>query len=341
MKNGSLLSVVEAAYALDGDEDYWLTGLCEAAAALIDPGLGTAIIQYDATTDDYVHLTGVKSTNAHPEVVAAMFSPGYSGQLEQQRLVQVYRRRGMSTMRRVFDDLPGFAHRTQTRLTAAGYPNADMIGVMAPDPSHHGCLLAAFSGRPLELHPRTIARWSRAAAHIATGWRIRQRLRALEATLLTESPEAEAIFEPGGRTAHATGDARSADARERLRAAVVAFEKARRASTDPDEALALWEALVDGRWSLLDCFDHDGRRYWVAHRNDPDVPEISPLSEREQQVAAYAALGLPNKLIAYELGLSIATVARDLKSARTKLGADSRVDLVRKLGAGPSLGPSG
>jgi DNA-binding NarL/FixJ family response regulator len=84
---------------------------------------------------------------------------------------------------------------------------------------------------------------------------------------------------------------------------------------------------VAGRWTLLDHFDRDGRRYLLAHRNDPDAPDPRALTLRERQVVGYVALGQSNKLIAYELGLSASTVGVLLKTAAAKLGARSRTEL--------------
>ena len=69
--------------------------------------------------------------------------------------------------------------------------------------------------------------------------------------------------------------------------------------------------------------DSDGRRFILAHRNDPDAPDIRGLTLRERQVVAYVALGHANKVIAYELGLTISTVASHLARARLKLGLRS------------------
>src|SRR6266481_4745371 len=41
----------------------------------------------------------------------------------------------------------------------------------------------------------------------------------------------------------------------------------------PEETVALWKVLVGGRWSLVDHFERDGRRYVVACR---DAPELAP-----------------------------------------------------------------
>jgi DNA-binding CsgD family transcriptional regulator len=91
--------------------------------------------------------------------------------------------------------------------------------------------------------------------------------------------------------------------------------------------LELWHALVAGRWSLLDRFESDGRRYLVARRNDDDVRDPRGLTSRERQIAARAALGHSNKLIAYELGVSPSTVATFLTRALKKLGCATRAEL--------------
>ena len=65
------------------------------------------------------------------------------------------------------------------------------------------------------------------------------------------------------------------------------------------------------------------------------LPLIAALSQRERQLVAYAAFGHANKFIAYELGISEASVSTALGSAAAKLGAGSRVELVRMLAPDP------
>jgi DNA-binding NarL/FixJ family response regulator len=134
-------------------------------------------------------------------------------------------------------------------------------------------------------------------------------------------PSLEAILTPNGRVVHAEKPAKVESARTALHRAVQAFDHARGSlrRRHPDEAIAIWRALVAGRWSLVDHIESDGRRYVLAHRNDPNVPDIRGLSVRERQVLAYAALGHSNKVIAYDLGLSPSTVASHLARARAKL----------------------
>jgi DNA-binding NarL/FixJ family response regulator len=106
----------------------------------------------------------------------------------------------------------------------------------------------------------------------------------------------------------------------------------------PDAALDAWRDLVAGRWALVDHVDRDGKRFLVARKNDPDAPEASGLTLRERQVIAARARGLPFKLIACDLGLSIATVGRSLRTGMVKLGVSSDAELTvlfRPVGASP------
>ncbi|WP_394847855.1 LuxR C-terminal-related transcriptional regulator [Pendulispora brunnea] len=131
----------------------------------------------------------------------------------------------------------------------------------------------------------------------------------------------------------AAGDATARASREALQQAACLLDRARGKlrRTDPETALALWGAMVSGRWTLVEQFDHDGKRFMVAYRNDVASPSATfcNLGQRERQVATLAAMGHSNKLIAYELGLSVSAVSAYLTRAAKKLGVDSRVALVR------------
>lgn len=99
-----------------------------------------------------------------------------------------------------------------------------------------------------------------------------------------------------------------------------------RERADP-ESLALWAGLVRGRWSLVDHFDTDGRRFVVAHRNQPDLGDPRGLSAREHQVAEHVGMGESNKEIAYAFGISESAVANAVARAQRKLDLASRVEL--------------
>jgi DNA-binding CsgD family transcriptional regulator len=97
---------------------------------------------------------------------------------------------------------------------------------------------------------------------------------------------------------------------------------------DPPDPVATWQAVVDGRWSLVEHFDSDGRRCFVIRKHGPTEPVSPLLNERERQIVALASVGHSNKLIAYELGLSSSRVATQLTSAARKLGVASRKTLL-------------
>jgi DNA-binding NarL/FixJ family response regulator len=86
---------------------------------------------------------------------------------------------------------------------------------------------------------------------------------------------------------------------------------------------------VDGRWSLVDHVEADGRRVVLARRNPPGVRDPRALTARERDVLAHVAQGHGNKHVAYALGLSATTVATHLRRALRKLGLRSRRDAIR------------
>jgi DNA-binding NarL/FixJ family response regulator len=100
------------------------------------------------------------------------------------------------------------------------------------------------------------------------------------------------------------------------------------AQTTLQVAVAIWQAVIAGRWSLVAQFDSDEHRCFVARKNAAAGPGASTLSARERQIVAYASLGHANKLIAYELGLCSSTVAAQITSATRKLGVSSRKTLL-------------
>ena len=142
-------------------------------------------------------------------------------------------------------------------------------------------------------------------------------------------PEApEAILEPDGRIAHAEAPAQSA--LETLRRAVLDVDRARGPlrRESPDEAMSLWTALVEGRWSLVDRFESDGRRYVVARKNDIRVRDPRGLTAHEHTIAERIGLGRSVQEIAYELGVVPSAVTNAASRIRAKLGLGSTAELV-------------
>jgi DNA-binding CsgD family transcriptional regulator len=203
----------------------------------------------------------------------------------------------------------------------------DYLGVVAIEPRRSGICVCVPYAREVSIPPRTNRQLTRLTAHLCSAMRLRSRAGRPEGV--------EAVLDPSGRVQHASGDARAAPVRASLTAAVRSVERARGRlrRTDPDEALAIWQALFDGRYSIVERSESDGRRFLLARRNEPSVRDPRALGPSERDVLAYAALGHSNKYIGYLLGISPSTVATRLASGLRKMGLGSRREAIELLGA--------
>lgn len=311
-RGGDPIALAEAARAPAHDTPEWLDGVVDAARTLLDQGLGAV--------GWIANLRGRGGTDA----LSLRGTPrGYRG------LVVETLARARELPIRAFDrgcltlsDELGAgltSHPWVMRYRRLG--QRDAFGISHSTPDGRGILLSV----PLrEVRTTTAAerrRWLRLMAHVAAGLRARE-----------GSPAA--ILRADGRVEHAERGARLPQVRSALREATVRSERARgrMRRDDPDGALELWSAMVLGEYSLVDHFESDGRRYVVARRCSISSPASPGLTARELVVAAHSASGRPLKLIAYELGLSISTVATHLGRAMQKLGVASRSELAAALG---------
>jgi DNA-binding CsgD family transcriptional regulator len=335
--HGDLVSVIEAAYRLDGDDGTWLARLVDRAArAGLDRGLGTCGMFYEFVEGERVHVSSPVARGTPEGSVEAlrMLEAEVSSDITYRFIKDATAAvGGRATCATMSSRLQMGKHVRDLEIHQrflAPLGIADFMSVAATEPPSpvSATLVGVLVGAPLPeimgvKRPEAVA-WSRVAAHMAAGMRLRRARR-------TSAPDqADAVLTPAGRVESFTGG--SADASlDALKEAAKAMARARGSSRhdDPPGAVEAWKALVSGRWTLLDHFDHDGKRYIVAVRNDPQVPAFSELSPRESQVVAYAAQGHSNKLIAYELGIAPSTVAMHLSTAGAKLGAKSRVELIR------------
>jgi DNA-binding NarL/FixJ family response regulator len=99
---------------------------------------------------------------------------------------------------------------------------------------------------------------------------------------------------------------------------------------DSAEGGSDWNDLFAGEWKLLDQFDRDGRRYLIARKRRRPF-EVAP-SQSEWDALVLRAKGAPLKVIAGELGVSMPTASRRIKSGMRKLGVRTASDLPRLLG---------
>lgn len=158
----------------------------------------------------------------------------------------------------------------------------DFLGISSIDASGRGLVLGAatlgarLSRRDHELHRRV-------AIHLAAGLRLRASLPSRDLLAV-----AEAVFETDGRLAEASGAATERARQEQLSASIAGIDAARTRSASRDDIAAteLWRGLVDGRWSVIEHFDSDGRRFYVAIANPAlgvDVRALTGSSARSRR----------------------------------------------------------
>jgi DNA-binding CsgD family transcriptional regulator len=329
-----LLRVVEAAYLVDLPDPDWLRGVAEAVRPHLDQGFGLAAFEFirspeqppEMLQSQHLWMPG-ELAEVYPRLFASM-----DPRLRQRPFAMGPCVTGsqMMGMRAEFAEIP------QVKNGLQRFGMLDSVWITATDPSGRGCGFHAGRKKIAWASASDVKRWGRLAAHLSSAVRLRHRLRA------AEQQSTAAVLDPNGKLHDAAADARQPSAREALRQAVLAIEKARgsRRIEEPDKALGEWRALVAGKWSLLDQVESDGRRYIVARQNAPRAAGPEALSDRERQVIGYAKLGHHNKLIAYELGIAASTVRVLMARAASKLGVRTRDEVVNTAPDGePNASP--
>jgi DNA-binding CsgD family transcriptional regulator len=329
------ISIVETVYQLNLDDRQWLEQTLCSIAPLIDSGFG-AFAYFLRVDEDRLHigspiflgcpdrlydgLTGAGRLT--PKGVAARaYTYAVCGTLSEAR--------GIGAK---FADLPEVRDGVFPIVGAR-----DKLSVHSVDTDGTGVSFSACLREVTSLAPRRRNVLTRLAAHIASAQRLRAALRAPS----YDGSRAEAVFDAGGRLVHAEGEATERTARDALVLAVRQMEEGRGPlrKEQPEVALRLWRALIDGRWSLVQQVDHDGKRYMVACRNSPRGVDPAALNERERTLAQWAVHGHSIKFMAHELGVAPATVSEQLKTALRKLGIRSRAELAARLSGRPPARP--
>lgn len=114
-----------------------------------------------------------------------------------------------------------------------------------------------------------------------------------------------------------------------MKQAALAIDRAKRhVGSDPDVGPSYWKAMVEGRWTLVERFESDGRRLLVARANEPHAAASHALSPIQRRIVALIVIGRASKSVAFELGITESTVSRQLAEALRRLGVGSRAELV-------------
>ena len=312
VREKDFVRTIEAIYAIDRSLPEWLGGVLESSRPWLDRGAGMAAYSWTVTAEGVVEFGDYVALGEGPMPLSALAAdmPSHVGRMVAQ--VMTTNRCGLSS--RV---LKGECSRFFNGALRA-FGKADAIGINGRETERMGVWIGSFLQRSRPLARGEERLHTRIARHLAAGSRLRRRLGG-------ESPGAAdvaAILTPVGRFEHAGPSAKPAEARIALREAVLAMDRARGAErrADPDGAVRRWRVLADARFSLIDRFESDGRRYIVACENEVATEQAARLTPRERQIVALYRLGADSKIIAYELGLADATVRVLLSRAARRLG---------------------
>lgn len=311
------ISIVEASYqAVDSDEA-WLSQLLEIARPVLDlgTGVGLSLVQEGPAGRRVALSQGVGPLND----MLRLSWPAV------QQLDDTTYRKFFYPQKPVLlasELVSGFAeplrHAFGSLMQHAGA--RDLLGMLGyPAPGWAFAMFVAVGDAPIAKHLLETLR--RLRIHIEAGMRLR----------MFCSGEAVAVIRPDGRLEHMNTDALERTTCALLEAQATAIERARVAErrADPHRALAVWKALVGGRWSVVERVDSDGKRHYHAFENAPHVHAWRALNRTEALVCSLSFQGLVGKEIAYSTGLSQSTVSSNLSSAALRLGFAGRAELLR------------
>ncbi|MEZ4230350.1 MAG: helix-turn-helix transcriptional regulator [Polyangiaceae bacterium] len=314
-----LLSVVETGYDLRLDHLEWLTRLGGLIADQLElDAVNVACFPFDSPSA----LPELVNVGPTPWAAPMLIRTAVSLSPDVHDVLSGLRRVGLFTGAQIVGPETRNWRFIEGMLRGAGQQDAAVVL------AHDGARTVAFAhfGAASKVQDiRQVRRWTAVATHLAAASRLRRNI-----SELPYPPDAAtAVIEPGGRVIDLK-HASVSSLRERLRFAVRQIDRARcTANRAQPEALGLWQGLVEGRWSLVDHFDSDGRRLVLAMENAPEVIALKTLSVRQTQVAGQAALGLSNAEIGYALGISESSAASHLGQAARRLGVRDRLELVR------------
>jgi DNA-binding CsgD family transcriptional regulator len=331
----SLIDLIEVAYDFETSDSDWLPNLIDAGAPFLDQGLGVFAISFvhpppDGGGADVV----INAMHSHSlredfpdrfDAARMVIPPGIFQKISPPGFA--------ATWSEMSEDYPSVS---KEYLRVLGH--ADVLGIHASDPNGVGVLINAPLSQAAGLTPRERERWKMLGAHIASAFRLRQGLKMLAADSSRVSSHlprnAEAVLDlETSRIVGEAGRAKGNRVLKTLRGAARSVDQARGAlrREDPQKALEIWKSLISGRWTMVDWFDTDGRRFVLAIPNSPELGDPRGLTEQESQVVNYLVLGDTSKLVAYRLGISASRVSGLLKSAMRKLGVSSKAQMIEKL----------
>jgi DNA-binding NarL/FixJ family response regulator len=307
--------VLSAAERIELDDKAWLSALMLAIERSIgcgDQSTGTLI---GWTPEMTLHLAS--STEGGMPVGAIIDASS--------RLGSEHEKRGWIVVDGIASLGETIGSNTSLREAVTDLGVGEPVALLARAGLDETVILAAHHARAIEVVASSRIVWQRLARHIGRCQRLRRALGAL--------PVPDAVFAPDGTCVDA-GPTLETDAlaREQLRRHVLLRERARLREVDPGEFVDAWTEIVERRWTVVDQFDGDGRRWLVVWDNPMGDHDPRALTANENAAVRRMLAGWSNQDAAVELGVSASTASRILASALHKLGGIDRGTLASLSG---------
>jgi DNA-binding NarL/FixJ family response regulator len=322
-RDGDWAGVLEAAQQAVRDDNDWARSVANAAKGLFitthEPSLG--VVQHSPSCDsaNYLALSIPSPAGRRESDLSVLGVSGFRAFYYPPTTATTH----LEIQRRFSPEMAimatEFRRRLESETVDVGVLSTrrlgvrDAVGLFAyPEPGIIVSLFAPHDGEiSLSRYERTLL--ARVALHLETSYRLRRRPEVLKA-----------VLDLDGRVLERSDDAPDSHLLT-AHAASVTRTRQRQPGT---EALDLWPALVSGRLSLVERGSGAKRRYLLVENPAPSQP-FRALSPTEVEVVSQAARGHTTKMIAYALGVSPSAVSTRLASAAAKIGASSRMELVR------------
>lgn len=310
------LAAIESAYRLDVDDSEWLATLLRELQPILDDGLGVSGWFWRIHADS-VEISKPTYLRCADALHDAYCTATQRGSVAGFRLVNAHGKFASN------GEILGVRQLSALGPLPGGLVDQATLSVLnTPD---SGLTLGGPSSTFARIPPRTRHVLRQIGTHIAAASRLRS-------ALATETGAGTgAVFDAQGRLLDASPELKTTHTRRQLETVVRAARASRGQlrTESPAQALALWTALVEGKWTVVEQVDTDGKRFLVARRNDPSRMKLGGLSERERAILSLVAGGHPSKAIAHDLEMPTSSVSSNLKSALRKLGFRDRMELIR------------
>jgi DNA-binding NarL/FixJ family response regulator len=313
------IAIVEACYRAEVSDERWLADLFDVARPLLNygPGVGFALVKW---SESERKLELVRGEGFSSDLVRLQI--GATQGIEHSAFLRVWypakpiiyasnalRRFQPPSLKTAFFEQLGL-HGAKDALGFFGHPGAG-----------RSFMLTTLLPKRQSVERGALQTFARVRIHLETALRLRLQPRLVPV----------AVFTPHGSVLHVEKESSSSQDRNMLVDQVSRIEKARspRRRAGAEEALLAWRAVVDGRWTVAERVDTDGKRFYFAYEVAVDAPRYGGLTALEARLLELAAQGLTGKHSAYALGISEARVSRGLADGAARLGFASISDAVR------------